>query len=215
MPTTALSHLRRLLLVFAGICASAGALRAESLWQAETLADGTLYSDQVARKKGDLITIVVKETTSVSETHKTETKRENSLDASVSLVPGSNQLPASAGSSSIGKLPAIKAGSEKDFKGEGKYEAEGEVKAVITGRVLDVLDNGNLLVEGRRSVKVNSDTKTILITGIIRTADIKSDNTVVSEKLHDFQVAIEGEGPLTRSQQEGWLGRLIDILWPL
>lgn len=189
-------------------------LQAESLWKAETLADGTLYSDQVARRTGDLITIVVKETTSVSETHKTETKRDNSIDASLSLVPGSNQLPAAVGSSSNGALPAVKAGSKKDFTGEGKYEAGGEVKAVITARVLDVLDNGNLLVEGRRTVRINKDTKTILITGIIRTADIKADNTVISEKIHNFQVSIEGEGPLTRSQAEGWLGRIVDILWP-
>jgi flagellar L-ring protein precursor FlgH len=196
------------------LSASVTRLSAESLWKAETLADGTLYSDQVARRTGDLITIVVKETTSVSETHKTETKRDNSIDASISLVPGSNQIPAAVGVSSNGALPAVKAGSAKDFKGEGKYEAEGEVKAVITARVLDVLDNGNLLVEGRRLVRVNKDTKTILITGIIRTADIKADNTVISEKIHNFQVSIEGEGPLTRSQAEGWLGRIVDILWP-
>lgn len=189
-------------------------LAAASLWQAETLADGTLYSDQVARKKGDLITILVKETTSVSETHKTETKRDNTLSTGISLVPGSNEIPAAVGSATSGKLPAFKADSAKDFKGEGKYEAAGEVKAVITGRVIDVLDNGNLLIEGRRSVKVNLDTKTILITGIIRTADIKADNTVISEKLHDFQVSIVGEGPLSRSQAEGWLGRIIDVLWP-
>ena len=104
--------------------------------------------------------------------------------------------------------------SEKDFKGEGKYEAEGEVKATITGRVIDVLDNGNLLIEGRRLVKVNQDTKTILITGIIRTADIQANNTVFSEKLHNFQVSIVGEGPLTRSGSEGFLGQILDILWP-
>jgi flagellar L-ring protein precursor FlgH len=88
------------------------------------------------------------------------------------------------------------------------------VKAVITGRVIDVLDNGNLLVEGRRSVKVGNDTKTILITGIIRTADIQANNTVLSEKLHNFQVSIVGEGPLNRSSREGFLGEILDILWP-
>lgn len=189
-------------------------LHAESLFKAETLADGTLYSDQVARRAGDLITIMVKETTSVSERHKTENKRENTIDARINLVPGSDQTPASVGSSSIGRLPALSAESEKDFKGEGKIEAQGEVKAVITGRVIDVLDNGNLLVEGRRTVRVNLDTKTILITGIIRTADIQANNTVMSEKLHNFQVSIEGEGPLTRSGREGWLGEILDILWP-
>jgi flagellar L-ring protein precursor FlgH len=201
-------------MVALALVAPAAPLAAASLWQAETLADGTLYSDQVARKKGDLITILVKETTSVSETHKTETKRDNTLSTGISLFPGSNEIPAAVGSAGSGKLPAFKADSAKDFKGEGSYEAAGEVKAVITGRVIDVLDNGNLLIEGRRSVKVNLDTKTILITGIIRTADIKADNTVISEKLHDFQVSIVGEGPLTRSQAEGWLGRIIDVLWP-
>ena len=196
------------------LVACAAGLHAESLFKAETLADGTLYSDQVARRAGDLITILVKETTSISERTKTENKRENTIDAAISLIPGTNQVPAAVGTASAGKLPALKAASNKDFKGEGKVEAEGEVKAVITGRVIDVLDNGNLLVEGRRLVRVNKDTKTILITGIIRTADIQANNTVLSEKLHNFQVSIEGEGPMTRSNTEGWLGEILDILWP-
>lgn len=188
---------------------------AQSLWQGETLADGNLYSDQVARRSGDLITIMVKETTSVTDSQKTERTRSSTLDASVGMVPFTSALPATQGTSTVGRLPALQMESEKEFEGEGKYSQRGDVRAVITGRVVDVLDNGNLVVEGRRSVKVNADTKTIIITGVIRTADIHSDNTVLSEKLHNFQVAIEGEGPLSRSQQEGWLGRLFDILWPL
>jgi flagellar L-ring protein FlgH len=202
----ALRHLMLLLLLLP--------LQAESLFKAETLADGTLYSDQVARRSGDLITILVKETTSISERHKTQNKRENTIDAAITLFPGSNELPAATGSPQAGTLPALGANSKKDFKGEGKYESEGEVKATITGRVIDVLDNGNLLIEGRRLVQVNKDTKTILITGIIRTADIQADNTVFSEKLHNFQVSIVGEGPLTRSANEGFLGQILDILWP-
>jgi flagellar L-ring protein precursor FlgH len=85
---------------------------------------------------------------------------------------------------------------------------------VITGRVTDVLDNGNLVIEGRRTMRVNADSKTIVVSGVIRTADIRSDNTIPSEKLHNFQVAIEGEGPLSRAQQEGWLARLFDVVWP-
>ncbi len=197
------------LLILAGVPAYA-----ESLWKAETLADGTLYSDQVARKKGDLITILVKETTSITDSNKTETQRQNAIAAAINLLPGSNETPAISGLPTSGKLPALAATSNKHFQGTGNYTAQAEVLATITGRVLDVLDNGNLLIEGRRTVKVNMDTKTILITGIIRTADIKADNTVPSEKLHDFQVAIEGDGPLTRSQSEGWLGQILDHLWP-
>ncbi len=186
----------------------------ESLWKAETSADGTLYSDQVARRAGDLITILVKETTAVSDKNKTKTGRKQSIDASLDLLPGAAELPASEGSSAVGRLPGLKAGADDQFNGEGNFEHQGEVRATITGRVLEVLDNGNLLVEGRREITVNADTKTIRITGIIRTADIRSDNTVLSEKLHDFQVAIEGEGPLTEANHPGWLARMWGAVRP-
>jgi flagellar L-ring protein precursor FlgH len=178
------------------------------------MSDGSLFSDQVARRSGDLITILVQENTSISEKNKTTAKRDNKLQASINLLPGASETPAAVGSSAVGKLPALDANSAKEFSGQGDYENTGAVKATITGRVLDVLDNGNLLIEGRRAVRVNEDTKTILITGIIRTADIRSDNTVLSEKLHNFQVSIVGEGPLTRAQSQGILGTIADVLWP-
>jgi flagellar L-ring protein FlgH len=189
-------------------------LAAASLWEAETLADGNLYSDQVARRPGDLITILVKETTSVTDDQKTQTKRENDIEAKVEMLPSTAALAPATGASTVGTLPGIGLSSKKEFDGEGKYTAKGEVRAVITGRVTDVLDNGNLVIEGRRTMRVNADSKTIVVSGVIRTADIRSDNTVASEKLHNFQVAIEGEGPLSRAQQEGWLARLFDVVWP-
>ena len=154
---------------------AAPAAHAASLWGAETLADGNLYSDQVARKPGDLITIMVKETTSVTDSQKTERNRKNSVDASVSMLPQTTALPSAVGSTTVGRLPALRAQSEKEFDGQGKYTAEGEVRAVITGRVTDVLENGNLVIEGRRIVRVNDDSKTIVVTGVIRTTDVRSD----------------------------------------
>jgi flagellar L-ring protein precursor FlgH len=192
----------------------AGPLAAESLWKAETLADGNLYADATARRRGDLLTVVIAETTSVSENQKTDTSREQSVDLGIDLVPGSNQLPAAVGESSIGRLPAVKAGSSKDFQGEGKYDMTSKVRSSIAVQVVDVLDNGSLVIRGSREVKVNEDVKTIQIAGIVRPSDIRSDNTVLSEKLYDLQVSIAGEGPLTRAQQQGWLGRLVDIVWP-
>jgi len=204
----------RVAILVCAVLGISGSLAAADLWQAETLADGNLYSDQVARRTGDLITILVKETTQVTENQKTETSRENSLGASVNMIPNSAAVKAQTGNGTEGRLPAFELGSKKEFEGEGKYTARGEVRATITGRVLDVLDNGNLVIEGRRTVRVNADAKTIIVTGIIRGADIRSDNTVLSEKLHGFQVAIEGEGPMSRAQQEGWLARVFDAVWP-
>lgn len=189
-------------------------LAAESLFRAETLADGNLYADATARRRGDLLTVVIQESTSVSENQKTDTSRDNELKAGVNLLPGSNQLPAAVGESALGRLPGIDLSSGKAFQGEGKYDLSHRVRSTIAVQVVDVLDNGSLVIRGSREVLVNEDRKTIQIAGIVRPSDIKSDNTVLSEKLYDLQVSIAGDGPLTRAQQEGWLGKLADIVWP-
>ena len=189
-------------------------LAAESLFRAETLADGNLYADATARRRGDLLTVVIQESTSVSENQKTDTSRDNELKAGVNLLPGSNQLPATVGESALGRLPGIDLESGKAFKGEGKYDLSHKVRSSIAVQVVDVLDNGSLVIRGSREVLVNEDRKTIQIAGIVRPSDIKSDNTVLSEKLYDLQVSIVGEGPISRAQQQGWFGKVLDVLWP-
>jgi len=192
----------------------AASLAAESLWQAETLADGNLYADATARRRGDLLTVVIQETTSVSENEKTDNKRDNKANIGVNLLPGSNQLPAAVGETALGKLPGLDVDSSKQFQGEGKFDLTHKVRSSIAVQVVDVLDNGSLVIRGSREVLINEDRKTIQIAGIVRPSDIKSDNTVLSEKLYDLQVSIVGEGPLTRAQQEGWLGKILDTVWP-
>ena len=84
---------------------------------------------------------------------------------------------------------------------------------------------GSLLVSADASVALTGEEATtelgdvtptigIQITGVVRPSDIKSDNTVTSDKIYDLQVSIVGEGPMSRAQQEGWLGKLLDVLWP-
>ncbi len=201
--------MRPLPLLSACLLALPGASAAD-LVKAGTLAGGTLYNDQVARQVGDLLTVVVAERTSVTENAKTETTRDNTAGFGLTTlqIPNVVQQPADR------DLPRLRADSDKAFSGEGKHEARGETRAVITGRITDVLDNGNMILVGTRRVQVGDNTKTVRVTGIVRAADIRSDNTVASEKLSNLEVAIEGEGPLSRAQQEGWLGRLLDTVWP-
>ncbi|MHC5068186.1 MAG: flagellar basal body L-ring protein FlgH [Planctomycetota bacterium] len=189
-------------------------LSAESLFTATTLADGTLYSDEVARRIGDLITVRVIERISITDEQETDTSRDNQLSASVNMWPNSSKAPASQGGDNFGTLPAIDLSSGKAFSGEGEYEATQDMTLTLTGRVIDVLDNGNLVIEARRTITHDLETRTIVLSGICRRSDIESGNSVTSSQLHNFEVAVEGDGPLSRAQQEGWLGRLMDILWP-
>ncbi|TVR11104.1 MAG: flagellar basal body L-ring protein FlgH [Planctomycetota bacterium] len=189
-------------------------LKAQSLITATNLSHGTMYSDQVARQAGDLITIRISENTQVAEQKNTSTSTDNSKRLRVRAIPESPRIEASEGQSTVGTLPLLSLDSEREFDGEGSYNQRGQMSAMITGRVIDVLDNGNLVVEGRRTLTFGDNVKTIRITGICRSSDLNSENMVNSERLHNLQVAIEGEGPLNKAQQQGWLSRLLGVVWP-
>lgn len=181
-------------------------LAAQSLMTARTLQEGTLYADPLARRVGDLLTIKIQENTLVRESQETETSRSNTAS-----IGGSFSQPSDEEATD---LHSLSLNTSNTFTGEGDYAQSGEIKATITGRVIDVLANGNLVIEARRQLSFNNDTKTIVISGIVRYDDVRSDNSVLSEKIHNFQVGIDGEGPLTRAQQRGFLGRLLDLIWP-
>ena len=84
----------------------------------------------------------------------------------------------------------------------------------FTGRVIDVLDNGNMVIEARRRLKINNNEKDIRLTGIVRRTDVSVLNRVSSENIHNFEVQIVGEGPISRAQQQGILSKILDVLWP-
>lgn len=187
---------------------------AQSLYTARTLAEGTLYSDQVARTIGDLITVRVVETMTIQEKQETDLGRNNSMSVTPRLLPGSNRAPAAVGAGASGNLPGLDLSSQSRFSGEGEHSSSGRMLFTLSGRVVDVLDNGNMVIEARRQLRVHRDNKTVLLTGIVRPADIDPRNSIASTQIHNFHVSVEGEGPLTQQQQRGWLSRLIDAVWP-
>lgn len=189
-------------------CCVLGPLAGQSLFSARTLDEGTPYDGQVARQVGDLVTIRVIETMTVEEKMETDHSRDNA--ASV----GIDQVPFTARGTDGRALPGLGARSSKEFEGEGEIKGQGRMTFTISARVIDKLDNGNLVLEARRSLRINNDQKTVLLTGVCRRADIAADNVVASTKLHNFEVSVVGDGPLTRAQQQGLLGRLLDVIWP-
>ena len=82
----------------------------------------------------------------------------------------------------------------------------------MPARVVKVLDNGNMVVEGRRSVIVNDETQVITLSGVIRPQDITSTNTVLSSQVADAEIQMVGRGVLAEAQRPGILYRLLDWL---
>ncbi len=188
--------------------------QATSLW-----ADGAgltrVYSDRRAREVGDLVTVLVVESSEASREASTGMSRDSSMSAGVSAFLGAptsfglNKLYGSAGLD-----PKIEASTGNSFTGSGNTKRKDVLRTRLAARVVNVLEDGNLVLEGRRQVEVNEETQHLFVRGIARPADITPDNTVSSVALADAQILYGGTGVLSSQQSPGWLYRIVDAVWP-
>ncbi len=167
--------------------------------------------DHRARGIGDIITVNIIEVTSATEKAGTSTKRTSATTAGIPNFFGleNNFYP-----SSITPDKMINANTTNDFDGSGETTRGGSLTATITARVVDVLPNGNLAIEGKREISINNEKKEILVQGIVRPRDLAYDNSVYSTQIADAKIIYTGVGVLGEKQKPGWLARFVDGVWP-
>jgi len=179
----------------------------DSLWARNT--SGSMIRDTKARTVGDLLTVLIDERSEVSKEANRSLSKENSLDFGVdafSLFGLKND--------DSSNMPSLKWDSKKDFEGESEFKSTDTLTKRLTVTVKEVLANGNLLIEGRRSIKTSGDETTMTITGIVRPEDISAANTVPSELVADAKITYDGDGPSEQTTRRGWFAKLLDIIWP-
>jgi flagellar L-ring protein precursor FlgH len=187
--------------------------RADSLFSAAVEERGHLYSDEeVWFEVGDVITVLVSETTDARTRASTETEKESSLEANASseFLTGSNGLNILKS----GELPAWQFEGKNEHDGGGTTQRNNTVSAMVSTRVVEVLSGGNLRIEGYKNLVVNREKTRITIRGIIRDRDVTPRNTVLSSQIADAEISFDGGGPLWDSQRRGLLTRLLDFIWP-
>lgn len=181
-----------------------------SIWKGPGRAN-TLFVDQRAGFVGDILTVKIVEVSTASEKATTDTGRSNDVEAGISNLMGleTNMFP-----SSITPAKMIAAKTSSDFSGKGETTRTGSLSATITARIVDVLPNGNLAVEGKRELYVNNEKKEILVQGIVRPKDIAYDNSILSTQIADAKIIYTGIGVVGERQSPGWLSRIADVVWP-
>jgi len=169
-----------------------------------------MIADKTASRPGDLITVLIVENQEVKNEETAQLRRNSTLDYkldSFDIQPNA-----------FDPLPRLAASSQDDFNGTANVQKNGEFTARITAMVMDVLPNGNMVIKGRREIRVDLETKVIEFSGVVRRFDIRADNTVLSELVADARVSYTGEGQLTDATSRRGLGHLLHTiliwLWP-
>jgi len=163
-----------------------------------------LFADLKARRVGDVLTIVLNESTNASKSATTTTAKTTSV---------ANTGPTLFGKSFTTKgvpiLDTSLTGAE-GFNGAGTSAQSNSLAGSLTVTVVDVQSNGNLVVQGDKSLKLNQGDEFVHIAGVIRPADITTNNTVTSDKLADAHISYSGKGVVDSSNKMGWLARFFN-----
>ncbi len=214
-----ISNSRLALAAFCTCLITVPTLRAGSLWKEGLTDERGMFADKRAKRVGDILTIIVQETASVSNSEALKTAK--------SSKSGVGNLADAVIQQFIGKLPNKGATKGLDPKtlnlsstGSNDYTGGGEVKnsQTISTRaavqIIDVLPNGNLVFEGLRETTFSKERQFASLRGIVRGYDIQPDNTVLSSNIAEARIEIISEGTLTDAQKKGWLLRLNDKINP-
>jgi flagellar L-ring protein FlgH len=181
-----------------------------SIWQAHSMG---LTEDYKARRKGDIVTIVITETANASKEAKTDTSRNSTINAGIPNFLGLEQAGIIKNNfADLSKL--INANVQSSFAGAGSTSRTESLNATISAKVIDVLPNSNLLIEGRRNVRVNNEDQIIIIEGTVRPTDIGTNNVINSIYIADARISYSGKGIISDRQSPGWLMNIVDKLWP-
>jgi flagellar L-ring protein precursor FlgH len=172
------------------------------------------FSDMKAQRVGDIITINIVETSRANKQANTATSRSNAVNSKVNSLFGLEKpgvLPTPGG---INLMNGLDVSSSNSFTGAGSTSRVESVTAKISARIIQVLPNRNMVVRGSQEILVNNEKQYITVQGVVRPADVATDNTVLSTYLADARIEYTGKGDITDRQREGWFSRLVGNIWP-
>jgi len=179
-----------------------------SLWSPGSHA---FFPDQRASQVGDIVTVVVSVTDAADLTNETTAARKSSETMGVPHLFG---LETQMRAVPMDPSSLVSTNSTNNNAGSGDMRRHETVTLRLAGVITQVLPNGNLVVAARQEMRVNSELRELLVTGVVRPQDIASDNTVPHDRMAEARIAYGGRGQLTDLQTAPWGQQALDILLP-
>jgi flagellar L-ring protein precursor FlgH len=161
----------------------------------------SLYTDNKAYKIGDILTILVVETVSLTQNDSSDDKKKGLISSAVSFI-------GNVGNLALEKF--IPVSGDADPRVETDNTAESQVITKIAATIVDIDQNGNLIIEGQKETKVGQDKRELLVHGKIRPTDITSQNTIDSFKIADAKIWYNGNVVFEQDpSEESWVGYIL------
>ena len=171
-----------------------------------------IFSDKRATRVGDIVLVKIVESASAETKAETKADKTGENSFSVGAFFGKKKvlgLPIPVGGNSV-----LSTSTKNKFDNDTSTSREVTVTATVAARVVNVLPNGLLEIQGFREIKINNENQLIVISGLVRTRDIDADNSITSDKIADAHIKLIGRGILSEKQRPGWLTRILDYVWP-
>lgn len=197
--------MRTLILITAAL-ATAVAAPAKSLWISKKNSEAGMFADRLATNIGDILLIRIDEETIVSRS------ASKSTSSNTNITQGINAfiIPDVIEDNSV--MPTIGLTPNETFNGTGSVSDTNTLEAKIAVLVVDVLPNGNLVIEGARKISMSGENQYVVLKGIVRGDDVAPDNSVMSSNVVNATVEVIGDGDIMTAQRKGWLNQLLDTV---
>ncbi|SNB75528.1 flagellar L-ring protein precursor FlgH [Arboricoccus pini] len=184
---------------------------ANSLWRSGARG---FFRDQRARRIGDILTVAVKIKDNATLANESKRSRANSDKFGLASFFGFEKkleraLPNGADSNSL-----VDASSDTSNDGKGGVVRKEDIELNLAAVIVQVLPNGNFVINGRQQVRVNYEMRDITVAGIVRPEDITPTNTISHEKIAELQFGYGGRGQLTDVQQPRYGAQVLDAILP-
>jgi flagellar L-ring protein precursor FlgH len=168
-----------------------------SLWRPGSRA---FFKDQRAALVGDIVTVVVNIVDTAVLKNGTTATRTGTESLGIPDLFGIQSALSRALPRGVDLTKLVSTSGSGSAVGNGNITRGETVQLRIAGQIVQVLPNGNLAVSGRQEVRINSELRELLVTGIIRPQDILSDNTVLHDRMAEARISYGGRGQLTDVQ---------------
>lgn len=171
-----------------------------------------IVSDFKAHSVGDVVTVEVVESINGQSSASTNLSNKRSIQAGVpNLFTATESL--AAHNPLLNLTDMIQGASDNSTTGSGDMSAADTFTATISAVVVAVNPSGTLAIRGDRNLRINGEDDTIHLSGVVRSEDIDSNDTVTSQNVADLRLSITGEGQIRDKQGDGLGTRLLDWLW--